>query len=263
MNFRNAIATALFVPTSTLAALAPGDIAFTAFNADEDGFAVAVLKPIAAHTTVYFSDNEWIGGPPGVGAFTTGENTYAWASGPHTLAAGTVVRFSTIDQATRTVSHGTFALAQSGTPGLSASGDSLFAYLGDNPAAPTRFLAAISSENFAGSSLSDAGLALGSSAIAVGAGADFAEYVGARSGASAFSAYAATINDASLWTSRATGDFATTVPNLTNFEIAPVPEPETYALMLMGMGLLFWRLRSRARALHPIASYQLSVRAAR
>lgn len=256
MTFRSAIAVTLFVSTSTFAALSPGDVAFTAFNADEDGFALALLKPVPAHTTMYFSDNEWIGGPPGTGAFTTGENTFAWVNGAQPLPAGTVVRFSAIDQATRSASHGTFGLVQSGTPGLSESGDSLFAYLGDGGANPSRFLSAVSSEGISGSSLADAGLALGTSAVAIGTGADFAEYTGARRGAPMFSAYAPMINDATLWTSRATGDFATTVPNLTNFEIAPVPEPETYALLLTGMGLLFWRLRSRARALDPFVAYR-------
>lgn len=252
MKLSRWFAAAALVSSTAGATLQPGDLAFTAFNADEDGFAVVALRPIPAFSTIYFSDNEWQGGAPGVGAFTTGENIFAWISGTEPLAAGRVVRFSAIDQAARASSAGAFGLIRSGTPGFAATGDTLFAYLGDGTGVPSRFLAAISTEGFAGSSLDGTGLTIGAAAVAIGNGADFGEYTGARSGAGAFAAYAAMVNDAALWTSRATGDFAATVPNLTAFEIAPVPEPETYALLCTGLALIGWQLRSRARGLRPI-----------
>ena len=40
----------------------PGDIAFTAFNADgTDEFAFVTLVDIPANTTIWFTDNEWGG----------------------------------------------------------------------------------------------------------------------------------------------------------------------------------------------------------
>jgi hypothetical protein len=243
------LAAALLLVTSTTvsAALQPGDIAFTAFNADEDGFALVALRPLAPFSTIYFSDNEWGGGVPGSGTFNTGENTYAWVSGPETLAAGTAVRFSAIDQATRAASIGAFGLFQGGTPGFSATGDTLYAYAGDASAIPTQFLAALSSEAFAGSTLTDSGLIPGINAVAIGTGADFAEYSGPRTGAADFTVYAGLLHDPSQWTSFATGDFALRAPDLTPFAVAAVPEPSAYALLATGLGLVGWRLRKRAR----------------
>jgi len=239
---------ALLIATGTgaHAALQPGDIAFTAFNADEDGFAIAALRELPAYSTIYFSDNEWLGGAPGSGAFNTGENTYAWVTGAQPIAAGAVVRFSAVDQATRAASIGAFGLFQGGTPGFSASGDTIFAFSGDAAAAPVQFLAALSSEGYAGSNLTGSGLAPGVNTVATGSGADFAEYIGIRAGLATFGAYAGLINDTSQWRSFASGDFAATAPNLAAFEVSPVPEPQTYALLATGLGLIGWRLRKRA-----------------
>jgi hypothetical protein len=239
------------------AALQPGDLAFTAFNADEDGFAVVALRDLPQFQAIYFTDNEWSGGAPGTGQFNTGENTFVWVTGAHTIAAGTVVRFSQIDKAARSASIGAFALFQSGAPGFSASGDTLFAFTGDGSGVPDRLLAAVSSENYAGSSLADSGLQAGVHAVIVGAGADFAEYAGARTGLPSFADYRTTINDGSAWQSYATGDFATTIPNLGSFAVAPVPEPSSYALLAAGLGMIGWRLRRRAhqRAPKPLPAW--------
>lgn len=247
MKLRIAAVTALgLLAGTTHAALQSGDLAFTAFNADEDGFAVVALREIAPFSAVYFTDNEWSGGVPGTGTFNTGENTFLWASGTMPVTPGTVVRFSQIDQASRSASVGAFALILSGTPGFSASGDSVFAYTGAGAAQPERLIAALSSENFAGSSLAGSGLTVGVTAVTVGTGADFAEYTGARDGLASFGAYAGALNDGSLWRSQLTGEFALTAPNMAGFSVAAVPEPQTYALLGTGLGLIGWRLRRRA-----------------
>lgn len=241
-----AIAAALtLVATTAHATLRPGDLAFTAFNADEDGFAVVALREIAPFTSIYFTDNEWSGGAPGTGRFNSGENTFLWATGMLPVAPGTVVRFSQIDQTARSASVGAFALIVSGAPGLSASGDTLFAYAGTGAAQAQHLLAAVSSEGYAGSSLVDSGLVPGVNALGVAAGADYAEYTGPRTGLPSFAAYAGLVNDASRWRAVATGDFATTVPDMTNFSVSAVPEPGSYALLAAGLGLLGWRLRGK------------------
>ena len=247
MNRKSVVAALLAMSGSVHAALQPGNLAFTAFNADEDGFALVALKSVPAFTTVHFSDNEWNGGAPGVGAFNTGESTYAWVSGSAPLPAGTVVRFSAIDQATRASSVGAFTLLVSGTPGFAATGDTIFAYEAGAGGAPTGFIAALSSDNFAGSNLAGTGLAIGASAVAITLGADYGEYTGLRSGLGSFSAYAGLVNDATNWNAPATGDFAATIPNLTAFSVTAVPEPQTYALLLTGLGLVALRLRERVR----------------
>ena len=247
MNRKSIVAAFLAVSGAVHAALQPGDLAFTAFNADEDGFALVALRNVAPFTTVHFSDNEWSGGAPGTGSFNTGENTFAWVTGSNTLQAGSVVRFRAIDQATRSASAGAFGLVVSGTPGFSATGDTMFAYTADASGAPTGFIAAMSSENFAGSSLAGTGLATGVSAVAITPSTDFGQYTGIRSGLATFPAYAGLINDATKWTTFTTGDFPSTAPDMTTFSIAAVPEPQTYALLLTGLGLIAMRLRQRQR----------------
>lgn len=246
MKLRIAAAALGLLAGSAQAALQPGDLAFTAFNADEDGFAVVALREIAPFSAVYFTDNEWSGGAPGTGSFNTGESIFLWATGTVPVAAGSVIRFSQIDQASRSVSVGAFALIVSGAPGFSASGDTIFAYTGSGTAQPERLIAALSSENFAGSSLAGSGLVTGVNAVAVGNGADYAEYAGARSGLASFGAYRGLLNDPNQWHSQLTGEFATTVPDLTGFSVAAVPEPQTYALLATGLGLIGWRLRRHA-----------------
>ncbi len=250
---RNALLAALMVISSSAnATLRPGDLAFTAFNADEDGFALVALRDLSPYTTIYFSDNEWTGGSPGVGSFNTGENTFAWISGTESLAAGSVVRFQAIDKATRAASTGAFGLIVSGSPGFSATGDTLFAYSGDAGGQPEAFIAALSSENFAGSDLTGTELIPGINAVAITPSTDFGEYSGVRSGLRSIGAYAGLINDATLWSTQTTGDFSTHAPNLTQFAVAPVPEPQTYALLLTGLGLVGMRLRQRQRTRLPI-----------
>lgn len=244
---RKSLVAALLLASGSAHALAPGDLAFTAFNADEDGYAVVALRNIAPFTTIHFSDNEWSGGAPGVGSFNTGENTFAWVTGSEALAAGTVVRFRAIDQATRSASAGAFGLVVSGTPGFSATGDTIFAYTADAANVPTGFIAALSSENFAGSNLAGTGLATGVNAVAITASTDFGEYAGIRSGLATFGAYASLVNDPANWNASATGDFALTNPDLTPFTVAAVPEPQTYALLLTGLGLVAMRLNARRR----------------
>jgi hypothetical protein len=244
----SALAATLLAIGSSHAAMQPGDVAFTAFNADEDGFAVVALRDIAPFSTIYFTDNEWNGGAPGAGAFNTGEGTYAWVTGAETVAAGSVVRFSDIDGAARAASVGAFGQVLTGLPGFAATGDTLFAYGGDSAAQPTALLAAISTDGFSGSSLAGSGLITGSNAVSVGAGADYAEYAGARSGLASFGAYASLLADASQWTWQASGDFADLAPNLMPFAVAAVPEPQTYALLVTGLGLIGLRIQQRRRA---------------
>ena len=253
MKRLSALAATLFAIGSSHAALQPGELAFTAFNADEDGFAVVALRDVAPFSAIYFTDNEWTGGAPGAGGFNTGEGTYAWITGAATVAAGTVVRFSDIDGAARAASVGAFGQVLTGLPGFAATGDSLFAYSGDSAAQPTALLAAISTDSFSGTSLADSGLVAGVNALSVVAGADYAEYSGPRSGLADFGDYAGLIADANQWTAHATGDFASTIPNLTPFAVVAVPEPETYALLLTGLGLIGLRIQQRRRETNRLA----------
>lgn len=229
------------------AALQAGDLAFTAFNADEDGFALVALADIAANTTVFFSDNEWTGS-----AFNTGESYSQWVSGGAVIQAGTVIRFSAVDSATNlAASVGNFSrLSVSGNSnwGLSNSNETLYAYLGSSATAPTTFLAAVTNGSFeVDGPLTGTGLAQGVNAIRLNANAtsatpDYAEYTGVRSGQGSFASYLPALVNPSNWVVDTTnGNYAGTVPNTAAFSIKQtpaVPEPESMALVGAGLAVM-------------------------
>ena len=224
-------------------ALSAGDIAFTSFNADEDGLSFVALSTIAANTTIYFSDNEWNGS-----AFNTGESYNMWQSGSSAVSAGTVVRFSAYDKATLSASVGNLSrvsVASNTNWGIASDKETIYAYLGTGATAPTTFLAAITNGDFpTHGSLSGTGLVEGESAIRLNANTpsatpDYAEFNGQRTGASTFAAYLPALNNPSNWTvDTSNGSYASAVPNTTAFTVTAVPEPETYAMFLAGLGLM-------------------------
>lgn len=177
-----------------------GDIAFTSFNADEDGWSIVALADIAANTTIYFRDDEWNGS-----SFNTGEGIHTWNSGGSLITAGTVIRFSSVDQAARSASIGT--LTSTGDTGINATSETIYAYHGTSTNAPTTFLAGVSTEGTA--NLAPAGLTSGVNAVVITNSADYGEYTGVRTGLSAFDLYAGLINDSANWNVIVGGDQAT------------------------------------------------------
>lgn len=214
-------------------ALGAGDIAFTAFNADEDGWAIVALTDLAANSTIYFTDSNWDGA-----TFTSAEGFHTWQTGAGIIAAGTVIRFSDIDQAGRAASTG--SLSGTGNAALSSTADTLYAYVGSGTSAPTTFLAAVSSEGAAAAAtaLGAAGLTAGVNAIALPASTDYASYTGSRSGAADFAAYRSTVNDVANWTAFTDGVHADAVPDTTPFAVSAVPEASTTLMMMAGLGVL-------------------------
>lgn len=221
---------------SSAHALTTGDIAFTSFNADEDGFAIVTFTNIAANTTIYFRDDEWNGS-----AFNTGEGLHTWTTGASVINAGTVVRFSKIDQASRAASIGT--LASSGDTGLNATSETIYAYLGTNVNTPTTFLAGVSSEGAV--NLTPAGLVGSNNAVIVTNSTDYAQYTGPRSGELTFAAYRPLVNNPANWQIVVGLDNSAQIPNTTAFTIAPIPEPETWALLMAGLGVIGAAARRR------------------
>jgi hypothetical protein len=153
-----------------------------------------------------------------------------------------VVRFSAIDNVNNlAVSNGALArqtVPQSANYGISATDDTIYAYLGTSATSPSTFLAAISSGIFgttASGSLTNTGLAVGAGAMQLPASSDYAEYVGARGNQVGFAAYKPQVNDVSNWNVQGDISAAALVPNTTAFTVTPVPEPGIYAMLLAGL----------------------------
>jgi hypothetical protein len=231
------IAAAITPAISPAHAQSAGDLLFTSFNADEDGWAMVTLVDLAANTKVYFSDNEWSGT-----AFNGGESFSSWTTGPAVIAAGTVVRFTVIEIGSRlSASVGSFVretVSGSSNVGVNQSSDTVYAYLGTSATTPTTFLAAISNGTFGLASdgtLTNTGLSVGSGAVQLTRSSDYAEYTGLRDNQAAFAGYKAVVSNVANWTVRGDGDFANTVPSTTAFSVTPIPEPGTWALMAAGL----------------------------
>ncbi len=231
-----AIAAAAIAPAH---ALTTGDIAFTAFNADEDGWSLVSFVDITAGTEIFFSDST----ATSATVIGTGESSFKWVTGA--ITAGDVIRFSAIDVAGRAASNGTFTAVGTGNLGLSATSETVYAFLGTSVTAVTTMLTAVSSESST-NSLTTVGLTAGTNAIKLTSSADFAGYTGARAGEMSFAAYAPMVNNAANWAINVGGDGTGVLPSTVNFTVTAVPEPETYALMLAGLAAVGMMARRRA-----------------
>lgn len=242
--FRSTLIAAALLATSSAHALNTGDLAFTSFNADEDGWSMVTFVDIAANTRVYFTDNEWNGSAIGAGgAFNTGESHHQWVSGASVIAAGTVIRFSAIDVAGLSASVGSLSRATvsgSANFGISQSADTVYAYQGSSASEATNFIAAISTGGFsvAEGQLANTGLADGVNAVKLKAASDYAEYAGVRSGQTTFAAYKPLVASSANWSDLGDGSYASKVPDVTAFAVTAVPEPSTEAMLLAGLGML-------------------------
>ncbi|MBW1298289.1 beta strand repeat-containing protein, partial [Aquimarina litoralis] len=182
----------------------PGDIAFVAYNNDDDGFSFVFLDDCPDGTTIRFTDEEWTGT-----AFSTpdGEGEVLWTNNTGgIIAIGTVVDITDADD------NGTGILASVGTasevePGFNTANiDELFAITGTR-AVPGTFLSFVG--DLTGNSLTGTGLTDGVNANII---TQEGYYTGSTTCNSSIGDCAAMINDSNNWT---LGDFAfpTIVPD--------------------------------------------------
>ncbi|HIV71870.1 MAG TPA: PEP-CTERM sorting domain-containing protein [Candidatus Aquabacterium excrementipullorum] len=242
---RSILALATAVVAFNAHAVSSGDLAFTAFNADEDGWSLVTFVDLAANSQFYFTDNEWDGS-----SFNSGESYHAWNTGSSVIAAGTVIRFSSTDTTNLSASLGTLSRASvSGSTnyGISQDNDTVYLYQGASATAPTTFVAAISTGGFTADQglLTNTGLSIGAGAVKLGAGSDYAEYTGDRSSLTSLADYKALVSDVANWTDRGNGAYAAVVPNTTAFTVTAVPEPDAAAMVVAGIGLLGFMGRRR------------------
>ena len=235
-------------------ALSAGDLAFTSFNSAEDGWSMVALADISANSTLFFSDNEWNGSAIGSGgAFNTGESFSQWVTGAALINAGTMIRFSKVDDPSLlAVSVGTFTRATvsgSANWGISTTADTVYAFEGSLATAPTVFIAAVTNQaggafsSLAAGVLTNTGLTAGSTAIALPGGTGFSQYTGPRATEATFGAYQASVNNVANWSAPVANAAAS--PDTTAFSITAVPEPSGYALMLAGFAAVGFATRRR------------------
>jgi hypothetical protein len=219
--------------------LRAGDLMFSAFNADEDGWSLVALVDLAPGIELYFSDNAWDGK-----AFTSGEGFLRWTSGDSAIAAGTWLRFMNIDSASRlAASNGRLErlnIPGSTLPNLSQSAETLYAYQGSDALTPQRFVAAIGNGDFAAEvgGLGGTGLTAGRTALALPSGSDWAEYAGPRAPRVAGGEAQSRLGSVGLWQSTVDGDLGARMPNALPLDVTPIPEPWAPLTALLGLVLL-------------------------
>lgn len=221
------------------AALIPGEIAFTGYNADgDDDFALVVLVDVTDEA-IYITDNESDGAG---GLDGNGEGAILWETGATVIPAGTVVVFSDLS-GTPSVTRGAITEPDAGF-NLAAGGDSLLAFHGTDEHTPTLFLAGLESGDGAAGPLTGTGLVEGTTFVSVSAGAhdDGAVYSGPRATISGFGALLPYLHDPANWTTSAS-DGESLLPFVATPFAENVSRPEDvpflgpFGLILLGAGL--------------------------
>ncbi|MEX0291225.1 MAG: hypothetical protein AB3N14_19135 [Flavobacteriaceae bacterium] len=157
--------------TTKRMAWSTGDISFIALKADlNDGFAIVTFVDIPPNTTLFFSDSEWNGT-----RFGMDESTLIWNNDGHNIAAGTVIVFENINSDAE-ASYGKLI----GNMNLSRKSEAIFAYVGQAPRQPTKFIAAVANAKGGFGTLINTGLEEKNAAIIYPEGTYFAEYLGPR-----------------------------------------------------------------------------------
>ena len=203
---------ALCLCSTVFAQTNPGDIAFTAFNADGDSdFAIATLVDLPANSIIYFTDNE----PTSATTLTTGEGTISWDTGASIISAGTIITFTDVDSGSNPnfgASIGSLT-SISGGLNLAAGGDALFAFIGTSATDVTSWLAGIQNESGNEGDLAFTTLSVGTTFINfyTSGNPDGGYYDGNRNTESSYADYLALLGNNANWVTE-TNDGEITLP---------------------------------------------------
>lgn len=264
-----AIAAAAFAAQATT--LTHGDFAFTGVNGNTTvgGWSFVTFTDIAAGTTIYFTDTNVLTTPTSSGVFsTTAETFWSWTASA-TVAAGTSVallgtgttgQYAAKSGAAGGTPNGTVANLNGGASNISSGGDILYAFQAASyatnyqPSAIT-FLGAISNRGTY-TSADNPTAATGLSGIQLreykfGTTATrYTQFTAQTTGSDAPYASVAQLKtalaDSANWTTITASNTTPIVADVLAVA-APVPEPESHALMLLGLGVVACVARRRMR----------------
>lgn len=203
--------------------LAPGDILFVGFDADNDDIAFITTTDLAAGEVIYFTDDEWDGT-----AFNGGEQYMEWTVPTGGVPAGTIV---TIDMDrgnnTATISEGGNFDYMRGGYDIAGGNEMFWAFQGTrtgNTAVPDNFIAVIANEadgNYNRTpDLTGTGLTTSNGAIIIDGDEDYMEYTaeGGLPDPATRSDLLASVLDTANWTTADGGGNSN--PNGTGFDFA-------------------------------------------
>lgn len=234
------LAGAAIGPAGAQTTLRPGDLMFSTWNANQDGWALIALVDLAPSTNVYFSNDAWRAG----GGYAPGGGFERWDSGPIKITAGSVIRFTNIDSPTA-LAASSGSLARVVVPGssylnLSQTGGTLYAYQGQSATQPSVFVTAISNGGFEPSigSLGGTGLSAGVNAVRLVEGADFAEFTASRTLSLSADAYRSQLAATDAWSALNGVVYGATMPNAAPLSGLVVSEPNGLLLLLAGISTL-------------------------
>jgi len=264
----SALAAAAFAAQAT--ALTNGDFAFTGVNGNTTvgGWSFVSFVDIAAGTTIYFTDTNVRQSPDSSGVFNAAETFWSWTASAN-VAAGTSValrgtgvngQYAAKSGAAGGTANGTVANLNGGASNISSGGDILYAFQAASYAtnyqpATITFLGAISNRGTYSSS-DNPTAATGLSGIQLReykVGSDATRYTQFTAQTTTIDApYASlaqlktALADSANWTT-ITASNTTPIVSDVLAVAAPVPEPESYALMLLGLGAVAGVARRRTR----------------
>ena len=243
-----------------------GDIMFTGLNTEgNDDLAFVLLASYDANTKIFFSDNEWNTTTLPTPAWNDGnEYHFSWSNSAN-LPAGTIITIGNVagtvgnSAFTSSPTGGTTTLEDGTNRGFSASGETVYAYLGAawNTTSPVFLtVAATGGVGTIPTGYLPAGFALGTNAIDLANASfpavDIGAYTGSRTSQSSLAAYRPLLANPANWDRQDTaGDnsidgIGPDVPfNGTAFSVVPEPGTPLLLTLVSSFGLLGYRRRLR------------------